>query len=525
MNRNEMINRLKSQEIWDVVIIGGGATGLGAAVDAASRGYSTLLIEQSDFAKATSSRSTKLAHGGIRYLQQGNVKLVFEALHERGLMCENAPHLVAHRSFLVPNYKWWEGPFYGIGLKVYDLLAGRLGLESSHHISREEVIEKIPNIEQKDLKGGVIYYDGQFDDARYAIALALTCHDLGGTLINYMKMDQFIKEKGKIKGIIAVDQETKQKYEIKAKVVINAAGIFTDVVKKVDDKNVEKTLMPSQGIHIVLDKSFLRSETSMLIPHTEDGRVLFLVPWHEKVLVGTTDTKVASPEMEPIAQEEEIDFVLENAGKYLFKKPLRTDVLAVFAGHRPLVKEQGASDTKSISREHVITVSDSGLVSIAGGKWTTYRLMAEDVIDQAIKTGKLKKKRCKTEKLKIHGSKKGVDPDEIPSCYGTDIEIINQMIKEDPSLKSPICEGLPYLKAYVKFAVENEMAIHLEDVLARRTRSLFLDAYASIDAAKTVAIYMAQLLGKDQKWIDEEILAFKELAKNYVTRERYVLKS
>lgn len=513
MNREEMIKTL--DEEWDVIIIGGGATGLGAAVDSSSRGLKTLLVEQHDFAKATSSRSTKLIHGGLRYLQQGHIPLVLEALRERGRLCQNAPHLIYHRAFFVPSYHWWEGPFYGIGLKIYDMLAGRLGLEPSKHLSRDETISVLPTIEQKDLRGGTIYYDGQFDDSRLALTLALTAVDHGATVINYMKVVELIKENNHVCGVKVEDRETSQTYRVKGKVIINATGIFSDEVRHLDDPKTHKIVQPSQGVHIVLDQSFLESETAILIPHTEDGRVLFMVPWHDRVLVGTTDTAVETPSLEPVAQEEEIDFILKETGKYLTRHPTRDDILSVFAGLRPLISETGSKDTSAISRNHSILVSDSGLITIAGGKWTTFRKMAEDVINKALIVGGFEEIPCKTVDLKLHGYIENADPLDPWSTYGTDGEKIKTLIKKDPSLDQFLDPKLPYLKGEVLWAVRHEMARTIEDFLSRRTRSLLLDAKLAVKVAPLVASLMAKELGKDKAWEKAQVASFTSLAQNY----------
>ena len=513
MNRDEMIQKLDQE--WDIIIIGGGATGLGAAVDSSSRGLKTLLVEQHDFAKATSSRSTKLIHGGLRYLQKGNITLVLEALRERGRLCRNAPHLICHRAFFVPSYHWWEGPFYGIGLKIYDMLAGSLGLEPSKHLSRDETISVLPTIEQKDLRGGTIYYDGQFDDSRLALTLAQTAVDHGASVLNYMKVVGLLKDKDHINGIEVEDRETGDIHKIKGKVVINATGIFSDEVRSLDNPKVPKIVQPSQGVHIILDKSFLESETAILIPHTEDGRVLFMVPWHERVLVGTTDTPVKNPTLEPVPLDEEINFILKETGKYLTRHPTRGDILSVFAGLRPLIAEEGNKKTAALSREHSILVSDSGLITIAGGKWTTYRKMAEDVIGKALLVGNLGDIPCKTQDLKLHGWMENVDPLDPWSTYGTDGEKVREVIAEDPSLDQFLNPKLPYLAGEVLYAVRYEMARCVEDFLSRRTRCLLLDAELSIKIAPVVASLMAKELGKSQEWKDAQVASFKTLAKNY----------
>jgi|JI10StandDraft_1071094.scaffolds.fasta_scaffold05584_2 glycerol-3-phosphate dehydrogenase len=514
MNRMEMIKNLDQK--WDIIIIGGGATGLGAAIDSASRGLKTLLLEQHDFAKASSSRSTKLIHGGLRYLQQGHIPLVLEALRERGRLCRNAPHLIYHRAFFVPSYHWWEGPFYGIGVKIYDMLAGKLGLEPSKHLNREETLSILPTIEQKDLRGGTIYYDGQFDDARLAITLALTAAHHGASVINYMKVIELIKENNHISGVKVEDRESGQIHTIKGKVIINATGIFSDEVRHLDDPKTHKIVQPSQGIHLVLDQSFLESETAILIPHTADGRVLFMVPWHDRVLVGTTDTAVDTPSLEPVPREEEIDFVLKEAGKYLTRHPTREDILSVFAGLRPLISETGSKETSAISRSHSILVSHSGLITIAGGKWTTFRKMAEDVIDKALIVGGFEEIPCKTVDLKLHGYLEGADPLDPWSTYGTDGAKIKGLIKEDPSLDQFLHPKLPYLKGEIIWAVRHEMARSVEDCLSRRTRSLLLDAKVAVEIAPIVASLMARELGKDKAWEEAQVASFTSLSQNYI---------
>ncbi|MCB0293698.1 MAG: glycerol-3-phosphate dehydrogenase/oxidase, partial [Calditrichaeota bacterium] len=421
MNRTKMLDILNGPpKFWDIIIIGGGATGLGAAVEAASRGYDTLLLEQHDFAKGTSSRSTKLVHGGVRYLQQGNISLVIEALHERGLLIQNAPHLVSNQAFIVPNYEWWDGPFYGVGLKVYDLLAGKLGLGPSKILSREETLRRIPTLEPEGLRGGVIYYDGQFDDSRLAINLAQTLVDNHGTPLNYMQVTGLLKSGSVINGVSARDMESGKVYKINGRVVINATGVFTDEIICMDDPAAPRMISPSQGVHIVLDQEFLPGESAVMVPQTDDGRVLFAVPWHNKVVVGTTDTPVENATLEPRAQEEEIHFILKHAAKYLTKDPRREDVQCVFAGLRPLVNLEGMKDSASVSREHHILVSASGLVTITGGKWTTYRKMGEEVIDQAALVAGLNEKASVTKNLRIHGWLKNIDKKDPLHYYGSD---------------------------------------------------------------------------------------------------------
>lgn len=516
MDRGKMLETIASRrEYWDVIVVGGGATGLGAAVEAAARGYSTLLLEQHDFAKATSSRSTKLVHGGVRYLQQGNIALVLEALHERGLLLENAPHLVQNQAFIVPNYAWWSGPFYGVGLKVYDLLAGKLGFGPSKILSREDTLARIPTLEPKDLHGGVIYHDGQFDDSRLAINLAQTAVDLGGTVINYMPVKGLLKSRGMVCGVAAKDMESGSEYEIYSHVVINATGIFADSIVRMDDPQAAGIMVLSQGVHLVLDREFLPGNSAIMVPQTEDGRVLFVVPWHNKVVVGTTDTPVAEPTLEPRAMEEEIAFILHHAARYLTKDPTRADVCSVFAGIRPLVSISQRKDTAGISRDHHVVVSESGLVTIAGGKWTTYRRMGQDVVNQAALVAGLQERASKTKNLPIHGWLKSVDRSDPFYLYGSDALLVKKLAEEDAGLAARLHARLPYTGAEVVWAVRNEMARSVEDVLSRRTRALLLDALASREAAPGVARLMARELGRDTQWEQEQVAAYTELAGGY----------
>jgi len=514
--RNETLQALREKPTYDVIIIGGGATGLGCAVDAASRGYKTLLLERGDFACATSSRSTKLIHGGLRYLQQGNVGLVFEALHERGRLCANAPHLIIHRPFLVPSYKWWEGPFYGIGLKIYDLLAGRLGLEPSRSVSKEETLDILPTIDQEGLRGSTIYYDGQFDDARLAINLALTAKDLGADVINYVGVSGFLKEKGKIVGVTWKDSLTGEEGEVYSRNVVNATGIFSDETASLDDPNTPHRIAPSQGVHLVLPSEFLPGDTALLIPKTSDGRVIFIVPWHDRILIGTTDTPKEKPVTEPIAQEDEIDFILEQAGEYLSIQPERGDVLSIFAGLRPLVNLKHGTTSKKIARDHKIFTSDSGLVTIAGGKWTTYRRMAMDTIDTFVDQKRLPKKESETETLHLHGYLSKLDPEDPKSTYGSNLGTLRSIIEESAEYEAYFSESLSYRFAEVAYACRHEMAQRVEDVLSRRTRTLLLDAKKAVELAPQVAKIMAKELNKDSTWIENEIASFTEIARHYL---------
>lgn len=518
-NRSDIVKSITDpNKVWDVVIVGGGATGLGAAVDAASRGYKTLLLEQADFAKGTSSRSTKLVHGGVRYLAQGDIGLVREALHERGLLLKNAPHLVKNESFVIPNYEWWGGAFYTIGLTLYDLLAGKLGFGRAKHISKKEVISKLPTINQKGLWGGVVYHDGQFDDSRLAVNLAQTALEQGATVLNYFRVVSLIKDdQQKIAGVITTDMETDQSYTIKCKTVINATGVFVDDLLQMDKPGKKPLVRPSQGVHLVLDRSFMPGEDAIMIPKTEDGRVLFAVPWHDKLVVGTTDTPLNEHSLEPRALEEEIDFIIRTAEKYLTKAPTRKDVLSVFAGLRPLAAPEGdSSKTKEISRSHKLLVSDSGLITITGGKWTTYRRMGEDTINKAIEVGKLTSKPSVTKDLSIHGSKLNVNRNDHLYVYGSDEDALLALVDENAEWGKKMHPDMPYIQAEVVWGVRHEMARNVEDILARRVRSLFLNARAAIDMAPIVASLIAKELNKDAAWEKEQVTSFTALANGYL---------
>lgn len=515
MNRTDILERVRNGDTFDLAVIGGGASGLGAAVDAAARGYKVALFEQADFAKGTSSRSTKLIHGGVRYLQQGNISLVLEALRERGRLTKNAPHLVHSQAFVIPNYSWWEGPFYGIGMKVYDQLAGKLGLAKSRMLSKEETLEQIPTVESANLNGGVIYHDGQFDDSRLAINLAQTAEEHGASILNYCQCVGLIKEEDSVSGVEIREMESGEVFSVRAKTVINATGVFVDELRKADDPQAKEIIAVSQGVHIVLPKHFLPGDSAIMIPKTEDGRVLFAVPWHDHVVVGTTDTPLDEKSLEPRALQEERDFIMAHAAKYLSRDPRPEDVLSIFAGLRPLVRSGGGKDTSAISRDHSILVSDSGLITLTGGKWTTYRKMAEDVIKVVETLGEDKKRKCPTRKLKIHGWTREEIPESHLQVYGSDAAGIRSLIEGAPSLAEPIHPDLPYQQAEVIWQVRHEMARTVEDVLARRTRALLLNARAASEAAPIVASLMAEELNQDETWQTEQIEDFQQLARGY----------
>lgn len=518
MNRTDMWRRIEAHpNPWDMLVVGGGATGVGVAIDAAARGYDVLLLEQSDFGKGTSSRSTKLAHGGVRYLEQGNIGLVMEALKERGLLLQNAPHLVHDLAFVVPNYDWWEAPFYGLGLKLYELLAGKYGFGASRILSREETLEHLPTLKTEGLRGGALYYDGQFDDARLLIHMVATAFEQGATLLNYVEVTGLTKDaQGFVDGVNARDVETGNEFRAAAKVVVNATGAFSDLLRLKADPAAAPMIIPSQGIHLVFDSSFLQGDCAVMVPHTSDGRVLFAIPWYGHTLVGTTDTPIATATLEPIAMEEEVDFILATAGQYLTKAPTRDDVLSVFAGIRPLVRASGVASTAALSRDHVVHIDRSGLVTICGGKWTTYRHMAEDCVDQAATLAQLPDKPCVTHHLHIHGFHDAAKEFGSLAVYGSDAYDIRQLIETNTELGEPLHAALPYVKAEVIWAARQEMARTVEDMLARRTRALFLNARAALEIAPVVADLMASELGWDEDTRTKQLSAFREVASNYV---------
>jgi glycerol-3-phosphate dehydrogenase len=517
MKRETSLDRLRSAEDpFDILVIGGGATGLGTAVDAAARGHRVALIERFDFAKGTSSRSTKLVHGGVRYLKQGNISLVLEALRERGRLALNAPHLVHDLAFIIPNYKWWEGPFYGVGMKVYDQLAGKLGLKPSRLLTRRETLDLIPTVEPRNLTSGVIYHDGQFDDARLAVNLAQTAYDLGAAVVNYCGCVGLVKEGGIVCGALVRDAESGEEFTVKAKAVVNATGVWVDDVRRMDTKSLPPLVAVSQGIHLVLPKSFLPGDTAIMVPKTSDGRVLFAVPWHDCVVVGTTDTPMPGAELEPRALDEERDFVMEHARLYLARDPSDSDVLSIFAGLRPLVKTGEASNTAALSRDHTILVSPTGLITVTGGKWTTYRKMAEDVVDHAETVAGVEGSRCRTETMHIHGWIQAEARDPHLKPYGSDALRISEMMKRSPSMRERVHGAFPLQKGEIVWHARHEMARTVEDVLARRSRALILDARASIEAAPAVARLLASELGRDAAWETAQVSAYSKLARGYV---------
>ena len=514
--------RLAVPQTFDLAVVGGGATGLGVALDAAARGFSVVLVESHDFAKGTSSRATKLVHGGVRYLAQGNISLVREALHERSTLLANAPHLAQPLAFVMPSYKFWEAPFYGVGLKMYDALAGKAGLGATEFLNRDETLALLPNIKRDgpggSLKGGVKYWDGQFDDARLALALARTAAAKGALLVNYCAATALIHAAGKVTGLYVKDIETGKTYGIKARAVINATGVWVDQFRLEDGqalgRDVKALVAPSQGVHIVVDKSFLPGNHAMLIPKTADGRVLFAVPWLGKTILGTTDTPRSDVVREPLAFKEEVDFILNESARYLTHAPARADIKSIWVGLRPLVKPvdddgDAAESTKGLSREHTILISHSGLVTVTGGKWTTYRAMAEDVLDKCFAFGLLA--TCAggvTVRLQLVGAqatRQGINEEPGIHLYGSEAAAVMALPGSDVVLGGGLTEAM------VLFAARFEYARTVEDVLARRSRLLFLDAAL----AKSLAAPVAALL-QHETGVDPALAAFSDLCDQYL---------
>jgi glycerol-3-phosphate dehydrogenase len=518
MNRVEELKQLQSNSNWDLVVIGGGASGLGVALDAVSRGLKVALLEKSDFAKGTSSRSTKLLHGGVRYLAQGQISLVFEALHERGLLIKNANHLSKSQAFVIPIYSFIDHLKYGIGLKIYDWMSKRLSLGKSEMISKKRMLRLMPHIKTQGLRGGVVYYDGQFDDARLAVNVAQTIVEQGGHLANYTSVTKLLKDdSGSVIGVEAKDELSGVLFELKAKMVVNATGVFGDKILKMDNPTAKKTIQPSQGVHIVLDKKFTNSQTALMIPETSDGRVLFAVPWKESLVVGTTDTLVKKPKLEPQALQSEVDFILETAQAYLSPAPQKKDIKAVFAGLRPLAKASDENEkTKEISRSHKVIVSESGLVSLVGGKWTTFRRMGQDTVDYFYRLNGIKKVESNSKNSLIHGAFKDMDAYENSiDVYGTDAPKLKELALKQPDLDKALHPDFPNKWVEVLWAIREEMAQTVDDILSRRLRIIFQDVDVAIELAPAVAAMMKRELSKDDAWEQEQISTFNKIANKY----------
>lgn len=516
-----MIERVTASggKLWDVIVIGGGATGVGVALDAAARGYEVLLVEQNDFGKGTSSRSTKLVHGGVRYLARGQISLVTEALKERNLLRRNAPHLVSELGFVIPAYDLWSGPYYGVGLKMYGWLAGKYGFPAARRLSREETIDLLPTIKKENLRGGVIYYDGQFDDARLLITMAETAAERGAALINYAPVIALEGTNGgaKVDRVVARDEETGREFAARARVVVNATGAFCDGVRRLIDRDAAPLIAPSQGIHLVFRRSWLPGDSALMVPRTSDGRVMFAIPWQEHTLIGTTDTPIKEATLEPRSQNQEIKFLLDTAADYFAERPTEADVLSTFAGVRPLVKApKGSGHTAALSRDHTIHVDSSGLLTITGGKWTTYRHMAEDCVNRAAELGGLDSRPCVTADLKMHGYRPDGESGGRFSAYGSDAGALEELGRDDAGLLTPLHPALSLCEAEVIWGARREMARTAEDVLARRSRALLLDAAAALEIAPRVAAVLAAELNRSEEWQRDQVAAFRTLAEQYM---------
>ncbi len=516
--RDQLEARLAEPCVYDLAIVGGGATGLGVALDAALRGLSVVLVESHDFGKGTSSRSTKLVHGGVRYLAQGNIALVHEALHERGYLLHNAPHLAQPLPFVMPSYQWWEQPFYGAGLKAYDVLAGNAGLGATAFLNADETRACVPGVNTNGLRGGVKYWDGQFDDARLALALARTAAAQGALLVNYCEATGFIHEQGRLAGLLCRSQERARSFELRARCVVNATGVWVDALRGLDNRACDRPnkplVAPSQGVHLVVDRDFLPSSHALLVPKTADGRVLFAVPWLGKVILGTTDTPCHDLAREPRPFAQEVAFILNESARYLVQAPQRGDVRSAWVGLRPLVKTGGdGTHTQGLSREHTVNISPSGLVTVTGGKWTTYRAMAEDVLARCQTAGLLPPLPApSTARHALVGAPASGQPSTPlsappgPHVYGTEQAVLNRLPGGDHRLAPGLTEAM------VRFAARFEYARTVEDVLARRSRLLFLDAQAACEAAPAVAAVLAEELGHEVP-----VTEFLELALSYGT--------
>ncbi len=490
MNRGESLKRTTERiKPWDVVVIGGGATGVGCALDAANRGLEILLVEQDDFGSGTSSRSTKLVHGGVRYLAQGDISLVREALRERGILLRNAPHVAHKHEFVVPCRSLWEKLYYGVGLKIYDLLAGKLSFGRSRMLSKKEALERLPGVDPDRVAGGVSYFDGQFDDSRLLIDMAVTADKNGACLANYVRVVGLSKEASGSHGIKLYDVLAGEFFEIEARTVINATGAFVDPIRQMSEPHAKPVVTFARGSHIVLPRRFLPSDAALMIPKTSDGRVLFCIPWHEHVLVGTTDVKCETTEAGMMVTDDEVDFLLETAGAYLAEKPHRQDILSKFAGVRPLVSRGSKTNTAKISRSHELLIDGNGLITITGGKWTTYRQMAEESVDAAIEVGGLHAGKCVTASLPI----------EAPPL------VTSERIHPD----------LPYAREDLERAVRDEMAQTIEDVLARRTRALFLNAGAAMELSVMTAEIIESENRRNSAQISEDLIKFQIEARRF----------
>lgn len=511
---------------WDIAIIGGGATGLGTALEAASRGYRTLLVEAADFAQATSSRSTKLIHGGVRYLQSGQISMVRESLRERGRLLRNAPHLVHPLKFVIPATSSWQRWYYLAGMKAYDLLAGDLQIGRSRSLAAAEVSQRLPTLKPERHRGGVLYSDGQFDDAHLALALARTSAEQGAVVVNYAPVIRLCHSQGKLDGMVVRDLESGHEWQIRARVVINATGVFYDEIARLDlpdSGNDSRRIVASQGTHLVLDRAALASEHAMLIPQTDDGRVLFAIPWLGATLIGTTDHQVEQVVKEPKPLKQELEYLLEHVGRYLNPAPQLHDIKAAFSGLRPLVAHnQSGTSTASMSREHQILISNSGMVSIIGGKWTTYRKMGEEVVQRAATLGDLPNRPSVTANLKLAGAHEELKDHQNPAgAYAQYSRELQDMAQRDPAVLKPLHPRYPLLRGHVVMAARYEMPRTLEDMLARRLRVLFFDVPAALEMASECCQLMASELGFSESWQTDQLTALKHSIEQYFPSELF----
>lgn len=531
MNRLSHLAELQQEKIYDLLVIGGGATGCGVALDAASRGLSVALVEKNDFAEGTSSRSTKLLHGGVRYLEmavkrldRGQYNLVRDGLRERGLLLKNAPHLTSRLALVTPLYSWWQIPYIFAGLKLYDLLAGKAGIGHSRLLGRKGALARFPMLKARGLKAGVLYYDGQFNDARTALALAMTAAERGATLVNHVEVRGLLKDSGRIVGAELLDRLRGTSWSVRARGVINATGPFSDELRRLDDPTVTPLLKVSSGIHIVLDERFVPPGAGLMIPATEDGRVLFILPWEGHALVGTTD-EAAEVVEHPRARAEEIAYLLRHVRDYFDVQVSEADIQAVWSGLRPLVFATGAENTARLARDHLIQFSPSGLLTITGGKWTTYRTMAEDAVNQAVLNFLLRPQRgCQTRSLPLVGGASYAEGGErslienyalssqcarhLHRAYGDRASAVAELARAGGNRL--LVQGHPYLEAEVLYAARYEAAGRVTDVLVRRLSLALVDRTAALAVLPRVVELLAQELDWDagrcleeRRWAEE----------------------
>jgi glycerol-3-phosphate dehydrogenase len=549
-SRGELWTELSKDEPYDLLVIGGGATGTGVAVDAASRGLRVALVEREDFGAGTSSRSTKLVHGGVRYLENAFKKLdysqyllVKEALHERFTYLRNAAHLTSALPIMLPMYSWWTVPYYWAGTHVYDLVSGSERLASSYYVSKQRALELFPMLNPTKLCGAMVFFDGQTNDSRMNIALAMTAIALGATALNHTEAVSFVKDdQGRITGGVVRDLQTDTQVTVRAKAVINATGPFCDHIRRLDDPEAENVIVPSSGTHIVLPDYYSPEKMGLLDPATSDGRVIFFVPWEGSTVAGTTDVP-CKVEPLPKPSEHEIAFILGEIKSYLSPdvRVRRGDVRAAWTGIRPLVKDPSVKGTSQLSRSHVVLRSESGLISIAGGKWTTYRAMAEHVVDEALRSvpDMVARGKCVTEKLQVFGSHdwspnlhiKAVQSYGLDSAVATHlaenfgdrlhdvVKLCRPTGKRWPVLGIPIAPGFPYTEAEVRYVVRHEYACTLTDTLARRLRLGFLDTLAALEIADRVADVMAEELRWDAAKRELELRQFRKYLRTMGSNE------